>query len=97
MPQWAWPSLFCTVGARQQPPFLPSCHAAGADYRAVAIGSWGPSLLLGDAEGTLVHWDTGEGQWLGPWCRQAGPHDLKVDVREETFQVAEQNEEGIVA
>lgn len=31
-----------------------------SDFRAVALGSWGNSVLLGDAEGTLAHWDTCE-------------------------------------
>ncbi|KAL4422261.1 hypothetical protein ABPG75_008458 [Micractinium tetrahymenae] len=35
---------------------------ASGDFRAAAIGSWGSSLLLGDAEGTLVHWDTASGK-----------------------------------
>ncbi|KAL4425017.1 hypothetical protein ABPG77_001795 [Micractinium sp. CCAP 211/92] len=35
---------------------------ANGDFRAVAIGSWGPSLLLGDGEGMLAHWDTASGK-----------------------------------
>jgi hypothetical protein len=35
---------------------------ANGDFRAVAIGSWGNAVLLGDAEGTLAHWDTGSGR-----------------------------------
>lgn len=38
------------------------------DFRAVALGSWGNSVLLGDAEGTLAHWDTGA--FLLPCLRQ---------------------------
>lgn len=33
-----------------------------ADFRAVALGSWGQSVLLGDGEGTLAHWDTGKNE-----------------------------------
>lgn len=35
---------------------------ANGDFRAVALGSWGNSVLLGDAEGTLAHWDTASGR-----------------------------------
>ncbi|KAI3424707.1 hypothetical protein D9Q98_008096 [Chlorella vulgaris] len=35
---------------------------AAGDFRAVAIGSWGQSVLLGDSEGTLAHWDTVSGK-----------------------------------
>ena len=43
------------------PPPWPS---APADFRAVALSSWGASVLLGDGEGTLAHWDTGA--WVLP-------------------------------
>ena len=53
--------------------------ACCADFRAVAIGSWGQSVLLGDGEGMLVHWDTGvcgggSGVWAAGslWLARAG-------------------------